>query len=57
MSGGVFRPFALADGRVVATWGLRGGRVGIDYLEDVPDDVAAALEADTSAVRTFFGLD
>jgi hypothetical protein len=56
ISGGIFRPFALVDGRAVATWGLRAGRVEIDYLEDVADDVRAALEADGAAVRAFFGL-
>ncbi len=53
---GIFRPFALLDGRAVATWGLRGGRVGIDYLEDVPDEVRRELEADAAAVRAFLGL-
>lgn len=55
--GGMFRPFALAEGRAVATWGLRAGRVELEFLEQASDDVAAALDADAAAVREFLGLD
>ncbi len=33
---GIFRPVALVGGRVVATWGLPGGRVTVSPLEPLP---------------------
>jgi hypothetical protein len=33
---GIFRPVALVGGRVVATWGLPGGRVTVTPLEPLP---------------------
>jgi Winged helix DNA-binding domain len=53
---GLFRPFALVDGRAVATWGLAGGTVTLDWLEDVPGPARAALAADEADVRRFFAL-
>ncbi len=50
---GVFRPFALVDGRAVATWRFTRGKVGIEHLERVPKRAAAALEAEARAVETF----
>lgn len=50
---GLFRPFALAGGRAVATWGYAGGRVTITHLGKVPKKVAAALERDAAAVEAF----
>jgi Winged helix DNA-binding domain len=50
---GVFRPFALVDGRAVATWRLAGGKVTIEHLEDVEKSAAAALEAEARAVLEF----
>jgi hypothetical protein len=50
---GIFRPFALVDGRAVATWGLAGGRVTIEHLGRVTKKAAAALEADAAAVLEF----
>jgi Winged helix DNA-binding domain len=53
--GGVFRPFALVDGRAVATWRLAGGRVELEPFSEVSADVAAALERDAEDVMRFLG--
>ena len=53
---GIFRPVALVDGRVVATWGLAGGKITITRLEPVADDVLAALVKDAADVLRFLGL-
>jgi hypothetical protein len=50
---GIFRPFALVDGRAVATWRLAAGRVTIEHLGKVTKKAAAALEADAGAVEEF----
>lgn len=54
-SNGIFRPFALVDGRAVATWRLEPGRVRVDPLEPVPPEVVAALDADGEGVLRFLG--
>jgi hypothetical protein len=53
---GIFRPFALVDGRAVATWGLAGGKVTIKHLGKVTKRAATALEADADEVTRFMGL-
>jgi hypothetical protein len=53
---GLFRPFAMVAGRAVATWGLAGGKVTLDWLEEVPGPARAALAADEADVRRFLGL-
>jgi hypothetical protein len=50
---GIFRPFALVGGRAVARWGLAGGKVTIEYLDEVRPKDAAALERDAEAVKRF----
>lgn len=50
---GIFRPFALVDGRAVATWRFAGGKTTIEYLEAVPKRVATALEKEARAVEDF----
>ena len=54
---GLFRPFALVDGRAVATWGLAGRRrrrwTG---WRRCPAAARAALAADEADVRRFLGL-
>jgi hypothetical protein len=51
---GLFRPFAMVDGRAVATWRLAGGKVTIEHLSKVSKRDAAALEADAARVLEFF---
>jgi len=50
---GIFRPFALVDGRAVATWRYAGGKVTIEPLGRVTKKAAAALEVDAAAVEEF----
>ena len=52
---GLFRPFAMVEGRAVATWRLAGGKVTIEQLERVKQEDAAALEADAARVLEFVG--
>jgi hypothetical protein len=53
---GLFRPFALVDGRVVATWGLADGTLSIRTLEPVDATAIEALRKDAAAVLRFLGL-
>ncbi len=50
---GIFRPFALVNGRAVATWGLANGKVTIKHLGKVTKKAAAALEAEADEVLQF----
>ncbi len=50
---GIFRPFALVDGRAVATWRYAGGKVTIEPLGKVSKKAAPALEAEADAVEEF----
>ncbi|HEX4732262.1 MAG TPA: winged helix DNA-binding domain-containing protein [Solirubrobacterales bacterium] len=50
---GIFRPFALVDGRAVSTWRLPRGQVEIEHLERVTKKAAGRLEADAAAVEAF----
>ncbi|HVD40151.1 MAG TPA: winged helix DNA-binding domain-containing protein [Solirubrobacterales bacterium] len=52
---GIFRPFALVDGRAVARWGLAGGKVTIEHLGEVKKKDAAALEKDAQRVLEYLG--
>jgi hypothetical protein len=53
---GVFRPFALVDGRAAATWSLRDGQVALDPLGRLSGADRAALEADAGDVVRYLGL-
>jgi DNA glycosylase AlkZ-like len=52
---GLFRPFALVNGRAVATWRLAAGKVTIEHLGRVSKRDAAALEEDAQRVLAFIG--
>ena len=56
IQGGMFRSFALVDGRAVGTWRLPGDQVSLTLLEEVSDAHRRALEADAEDVRRFLGL-
>ena len=56
IQGGMFRPFALVNGRAVGTWRLPGDQVSLTLLEAVSDADRRALEADAEDVRRFLGL-
>ncbi len=53
---GVFRPVALVRGRVVATWGLPGGRPTIALLEPLSARARRALSDDGADVLRFLGF-
>jgi hypothetical protein len=50
---GIFRPFALVDGRAVATWRYAGGKVAIEPFGKITRRATAALEVDARAVEEF----
>jgi hypothetical protein len=50
---GLFRPFALVDGRAAATWAWTGGRVVISRFAGLPEDVDAVLAAEARDVQRF----
>ncbi|HEY5051872.1 MAG TPA: winged helix DNA-binding domain-containing protein [Solirubrobacterales bacterium] len=54
---GIFRPFAMVDGRAVATWKLAKGKVAIEHLGKVTKKAAAALEVDAVEVERFMAGD
>lgn len=53
---GIFRPIALVDGRVVATWRLASGTLTLKPLERIPPGALGALNADAADVFRFLGL-
>ena len=53
---GLFRPFALVEGRAVATWTLPGGVIELDWLAAASAAAQEALAADAADVRRFLGL-
>jgi DNA glycosylase AlkZ-like len=55
VSGGLFRPFALAGGRAVAGWRWVKGRVEIEPYPRLANPHATALEADAADVARFLG--
>ena len=50
---GLFRPFAMAEGRAVATWRLVKGKVEIEPLGPIPEATRAALDTDAADVERF----
>jgi hypothetical protein len=55
VSGGMFRPFALVDGRAAAGWRYERGAVALEPFRPLSDGERAALDADAAAVRRFLG--
>jgi hypothetical protein len=52
---GLFRPFALAGGRAVATWTITGGQVALAPFAKLDGETQAALAADAADVARFLG--
>jgi Winged helix DNA-binding domain len=52
---GLFRPFALVDGRAAGLWSLAGGKVEISEFAPLPEPAAAALQAEARDVLRFLG--
>jgi Winged helix DNA-binding domain len=50
---GLFRPFALAGGRAVATWTIAGGRVALAPFAPIDAGTKAALDTDAADVTRF----
>jgi hypothetical protein len=50
---GIFKPFALVDGRAVATWRIPAGKVTIEPLDRVTKKAMKALEVDAADVERF----
>lgn len=50
---GIFRPFALVDGRAVATWGMPRGRVMLEPFGPIPPPVQADLDREAADVERF----
>jgi hypothetical protein len=50
---GLFRPFALADGRAVATWTITGGEVALAPFAPLAAETEAALNTDAADVTRF----
>ena len=53
---GIFRPVALVDGQVVATWGLPGGRPTVTTLGLLSARARRALSEEGADVLRFLGL-
>lgn len=53
VSGGVFRPFALAHGRAVATWTIARQKIELEPFGRLAGGDRTALEADARAVTRF----
>ena len=54
-AGGLFRPFALAGGRAVATWTITRGQVVLAPLAPLDAGTRAALTTDAADVTRFLG--
>lgn len=50
---GLFRPFALVDGRAVATWRFSKGKASVEPLQKLTKKAMKALEADAVDVERF----
>ena len=55
VSGGIFRPFALVNGRVAGVWRLDRGRVQLEPLGRLSRADRAALDAEAEDVLRFLG--
>ena len=53
---GLFRPFALIDGRAAAIWGLAGGRITIHPLQPLTSANRKSLTTEAGAVLEYLGL-
>ena len=53
VSGGLFRPFALAGGRAVAGWKLAQGKVAIEPFDRIAAKTSAALAEEAADVERF----
>lgn len=54
-SNGIFRPFALVNGRAVATWSLAAGKIRLAPFAPLREADEAVLAADADAVLDYLG--
>lgn len=54
---GLFRPFALVDGRAAGTWTWAGGAVVLDRFGELPEAVESALAAEARDVQRFLAAE
>lgn len=54
---GLFRPFALVDGRAAGLWAWTAGRVALEPFAGLPAEVEVALAAEARDVRRFMGAE
>jgi hypothetical protein len=52
---GIFRAFALVDGRAAGTWSFAGGKVKLSPFGELDAGVRAALDEDAADVARFLG--
>jgi hypothetical protein len=52
---GLFRPFALAGGRAVATWNIASGQVVLALFAPMDTETQAALDTEAADVTRFLG--
>jgi hypothetical protein len=52
---GLFRPFAMVEGRAVGTWSMPKGEVVLDRLDRISKADRASLERDAEDVKRFLG--
>ncbi len=50
---GLFRPFALVDGRAAGIWAWTGGQVALDRFGEISGEAEAALAAEARDVQRF----
>jgi hypothetical protein len=50
---GLFRPFALVDGKAAATWAWSAGEVRLARFAELPADVESALAAEAQDIQRF----
>lgn len=50
---GLFRPFALVDGKAAGIWAWKGGQVELDRFGELPADADAGLAAEGRDVQRF----
>lgn len=52
---GLFRPFALAGGRAVATWTIKEGQIALAPFAELDPETRAVLDTDAADVTRFLG--
>jgi hypothetical protein len=53
---GIFRPFALVDGRAVATWSMPRGRVTLEPFGRIAAPILADLDREARDVERFLAM-